>query len=185
MKYLSFLFIIFSFISCATAFSDKDTETSVKETQYAENSEKSTPAGNFSLDLDKIDGEKFSFSEIKGKKHLLAAFWATWCEPCKTELKKLAEMYSEFSEHIEFVAVSTDSEDLIDKVNEFAVENAIPFPVLVDPSGNTVSSIIPGGDSVPYSIIVHKNGTVISRHSGYKPGDELILKKELEELLKK
>jgi len=181
-KYLLFL-IAFSVLSCASI----ETEESApqKRTSDQASTEKTGAEGNFSLDLDKVDGGKFSFSEIKGRKHLLAAFWATWCEPCKTELKKLAEIYSEFSEHIEFVAVSTDSEDLIDKVNEFAVENAIPFPVLVDPSGNTVASIIPGGDSVPYSIIVHKNGTVISRHSGYKPGDELILKKELEELLKK
>lgn len=148
-------------------------------------SENSGPAGDFTLDLEKIDGGTFSFSEIQGKKHLLVAFWATWCEPCKAELQKLAEIYPEFSNQFEFVAVSTDTEDMMDKVNQFAIENSIPFPVLVDPSGNTVSKLIPGGDTVPYSIIVNKNGTVISKHSGYKSGDEESLKKELEELLSK
>jgi peroxiredoxin len=94
-------------------------------------------------------------------------------------------MSPEFSNHFEFVAVSTDTEDLMDKVNQFAVENSLPFPILVDPSGNTVSKLIPGGDAVPYSIIVNKNGEIVSRHSGYKSGDEESLKKELEELLSK
>lgn len=179
---LTIVFTSFLFFSCASGQSAQKTADK-KETpeNIVENGDFQ---GSFSLDLDKVDGEKFSFSEIKGKKHLLAAFWATWCEPCKTELKKLAQMYGEFSQHVEFVAVSTDPEDMIDKVNEFMIENALPFPVLVDPSGNTVSSIIPGGDSVPYLIIVHKNGAVISRHSGYKPGDEVNLKKELVELIK-
>jgi peroxiredoxin len=178
MKRISFFLIISVLcLSCATAPETAQAKAPV------ESGTKQT--GTFTLELEKVDGGTFSFEEIRGKKHLLAAFWATWCEPCKTELKKLAQMYGEFSEHIEFVAVSTDSEDLTDKVNEFAIENAIPFPVLIDPSGNIVASIIPGGDTVPYSIIVDKAGNVISRHSGYKPGDEEDLKKELTELLKK
>ena len=137
----------------------------------------------FSITLDKVDGGSFSFEDIRGKKHLVAAFWATWCEPCKQELKKLAEMYGNFSDSVEFVGISTDTEEMIDKVNEFAAEAALPFPILVDPSGNTVASIIPGGDSVPYLIVVDKNGVVVSRHSGYTPGDEEALKHELENLV--
>lgn len=178
-----FLLIPVLIISCSTTPVNSGTDKNKNSENQNNAIEQST--GSFSLDLERVDGGTFSFDDIKGKKHLLAAFWATWCEPCKTELKKLAQMYGEFSEQIEFVAVSTDSEDLTDKVNEFAIENAIPFPVLIDPSGNTVASIIPGGDTVPYSIIVDKSGNIVSRHSGYKPGDEESLKKELTELLKK
>ena len=85
---------------------------------------------------------------------------------------------------MEFVAISTDTEEMIDKVNEFAVEAALPFPVLVDPSGNTVGTIIPGGDSVPYMVIVDMNGNIVSRHSGYNPGDETKLVEELRELVR-
>lgn len=183
MKSVVFLLTaIFLIAGCATVQTENKKEP---ETPVQAESEDSSLSGSFSLELEKIDGGSFSFSEIKGKKHLVVAFWATWCEPCKAELQKLAEIYPEFSEHIEFVAVSTDTEDLMDKVNQFAVENSLPFPVLIDPSGNTVSKLVPGGDSVPYSIIVHKNGNVISRHTGYKSGDEQSLKKELEELLLK
>ena len=173
-KIISFVLLLLFFVSCGTV-SPKSEETSA--------SAKTQESQGFSINLEKVDGGTFSFEDIRGKKHLVAAFWATWCEPCKQELKKLAEIYAAFSDSIEFVGISTDTEEMIDKVNEFAAEAALPFPILVDPSGNIVSSMIPGGDSVPYLMIVDKNGAVISRHSGYNPGDEEALKRELEELL--
>ena len=154
------------------------------ETKTASDNSNSEHSG-FSITLEKVDGGTFSFEEIRGKKHLIAAFWATWCEPCKQELKKLAGIYGEFSGSVEFVGISTDTEEMLDKVNEFAIEAALPFPILVDPSGNTVSSMIPGGDSVPYMIVVDKNGEIVSRHSGYNPGDETKLADELRELVQR
>ena len=169
-----FIFAALFLVSCGSASSKP--EEPAAQTGVQGN-------GGFSITLEKVDGGTFSFEEIRGKKHLVAAFWATWCEPCKQELKKLAEIYPEFSASVEFVGISTDTEEMIDKVNEFAAEAALPFPILVDPSGNTVSSIIPGGDSVPYMMVIDKNGTVVSRHSGYNPGDEEALKRELETLV--
>lgn len=176
MKHFLFLLLITLVVSCGT----------VNPTQATDNTQKKQPAtSGFKMDLESVEGTNFSFDSIRGEKHLLIAFWATWCEPCKAELAKLAEMYGEFSDKIEFAAVSTDGEDLVDKVTEFATESALPFPVLLDPSGNFVASVVPGGNSVPYSVIVKKDGTIHSRHSGYKPGDEVSLKNELKELLEK
>ncbi|MBO4712119.1 TlpA family protein disulfide reductase [bacterium] len=171
-----FVFILSAlfFLSCGSAPSKSEEPAASAKTQEST---------GFFITLDKVDGGTFSFEEIRGKKHLVAAFWATWCEPCKQELKKLAEMYGEFSDSVEFVGISTDTEEMIDKVSEFAAEAALPFPILVDPSGNTVSSMIPGGDSVPYMLVVDKNGMIVARHSGYTPGDEESLKRELKELV--
>ena len=173
--FVSLLLLLLLFFGCAST----DEKSPEKQNRTKESK------SGFSLELETVDGKEFSFESIKGKKHLLIAFWATWCEPCKEELMQMAKMYDEFSDEFEFVAISTDGEDLIDKVNEFAAESSLPFPVLIDPSGNTVSSLIPGGDTVPYSIIVLKDGTIHSKHSGYQPGDEVNLKKELQELIDK
>lgn len=184
MKYLLIITLfMFFFSGCATALSD--TKTPADKPLEQKESVSLAQTGSFDLNLERIDEGSFSYSEIRGKKLLLVAFWATWCEPCKAELLKMAQMYPDFSEKYEFVAVSTDTEDMMDKVNQFYIENSIPFPVLVDPSGNTVSKLIPGGDTVPYSIIVNRNGEIVSRHSGYKSGDEESLKKELLELQSK
>lgn len=174
-KIIATIVVTFIIAGCATANS----------AGKAAQSEKKENKSGFSIDLETVEGSNFSFEDIRDKKHLVLAFWATWCEPCKEELMQLAKMYEEFSDEFEFAAVSTDGEDLMDKVSEFAAENAFPFPILVDPSGNFVSSMIPGGDTVPYTIVVLKDGSIHSKHSGYKPGDEITFKKELQKLLKK
>ena len=168
-----FLTLLFLLISCGSVETKNDSDNSNQK------------QSGFSITLEKVDGGTFSFEEIRGKKHLVAAFWATWCEPCKQELKKLAEIYGDFSDSVEFVGISTDTEEMLDKVNEFAAEAALPFPILVDPSGNTVASMIPGGDSVPYMVVVDKDGEIVSRHSGYNPGDETKLAEELRELVQR
>ncbi|HOW52348.1 MAG TPA: TlpA disulfide reductase family protein [bacterium] len=143
-----------------------------------------TAAGNgsFTLDLATYDGGRFSFEEVRGKKHLLVAFWATWCDPCKVELKELAALYDRYRDKIEFVAVSTDAEESMDRVRSFVIENSIPFPVLVDPSKKQVGALLPGGDTVPYSLLVLRDGAVFSSHTGYEPGDEERIARELDEL---
>ncbi len=142
-------------------------------------------AGNFALDLATCDGGRFSFDDIRGKKHLLIAFWATWCDPCKAELRELAALYDRYRDKVEFVAVSTDTEESMDKVRAFAVESNLPFPILVDPSKKQVVSLIPGGDTVPYSMLVSRDGKVLTTHTGYEPGDEERIARELDELISK
>ena len=177
MKKLAIIVLfILALISCGTAEKAGGDEPQVSDGGSAE---------GFRLDLERVDGGNFSFDEIRGKKHLVIAFWATWCDPCKAELKALAQIYPEFSDKVEFIGVSTDTEDLLDKVNEFAVTAALPFPVLIDPAGNVVSSLIPGGDSVPYMLVVDKDGKIVSKHSGYVPGDENRLGEELRKLIEK
>lgn len=142
-------------------------------------------AGDFALDLATYDGGRFSFDDIRGKKHLLLAFWATWCDPCKAELRELAALYDRYRDKVEFVAVSTDTEESMDKVRAFAVESNLPFPILVDPSKKQVVSLIPGGDTVPYSMLVSRDGKVLTTHTGYEPGDEERVARELDELIAK
>ncbi|MCK5807611.1 TlpA family protein disulfide reductase [bacterium] len=138
----------------------------------------------FSLELETTDGEPFSYQSIAGKKGLLISFWATWCEPCKAELTQLAELYPKYKEDFEIIAISIDPEDNMDAVQEFAVEMALPFPVLVDPSGNVTSGMIPGGDTVPYSMLIDKNGKIVATHTGYEPGDEKRIEEEIQKLLR-
>ena len=72
MKNISlFLFVLFCFVACGSV-----------ETKSDDGSSNQKQSG-FSITLEKVDGGTFSFEEIRGKKHLVAAFWATWCEPCK------------------------------------------------------------------------------------------------------
>ncbi len=169
------ILLIFSLLGCTTTSTQSKADTPVK---------KSEKTDVFELSLDTVDGNAFSVSELRTKKPIYVSFWATWCDPCKSELLKLRDAYDRYKDKMEFVAVAIDTGDTIEMVKEFAIENSIPFPVLIDPDNNTVSSLIPGGDTVPYAILVDRAGNVVYTHTGYEPGDEEKLFVKFDELLK-
>lgn len=169
-------------LSCGTVQKPAEQPQSSPAPASAQKTEQ-TDSNSFELELETVDGESFSYKTIAGKKVLFISFWATWCEPCKAELTKLAEIYPKYKNNLEIIAVSIDPEDNMDAVQEFAVEMALPYPVLIDPSGNVTSSMIPGGDTVPYSMLIDKNGKIVATHTGYEPGDETKIEKEIQKLL--
>jgi Flp pilus assembly protein TadD/peroxiredoxin len=89
----------------------------------------SLPAPN--LETDGLDGKRHELADHKGKKVLLT-FWATWCPPCRGELRDFSEHAAAFREAgVEVLAVSVDDPEETDKVRAFAGELDLPFPVLL------------------------------------------------------
>ena len=67
------------------------------------------------LVLNTIDGQKWSLYENRGRVVILN-FWATWCEPCRTEtpmLVKLAGEYEEAGLKVVGIALDEDTAELI------------------------------------------------------------------------
>ena len=56
-----------------------------------------------------IDGKAFDISRLQGKPVVLH-YWATWCEPCKQDMKRLAELQKDFDGEFEVVGVNVDSQ---------------------------------------------------------------------------
>lgn len=183
MRNILITFILILTVGCGSVQKADKTEKIIVQTKTENQHNEKQTQHSFTLELETTDGETFSYQSIAGKKILFISFWATWCEPCKAELTKLAEIYPKYKDHLEIIAISIDPEENMDAVQEFAVEMALPFPVLVDPSGNVTSNIIPGGDTVPYAILLDKNGKTVTVHTGYEPGDENRIEEEIKKLL--
>jgi peroxiredoxin len=133
--------------------------------------------------LENLEGELVELEEEIGEGPVLISFWATWCKPCKEELKEYNKLYKNFSEKgVKLFAISVDNEKSIAKVKPFVKTNNYDFPVLLDP--NSEAARLYYAQMVPYSLILNKSGEVVYSHLGYKKGDELTVKKIIEEQLK-
>jgi hypothetical protein len=55
--------------------------------------------------------------------------------------------------------------------------------VLLD-TQSTVTGTYNPTKTLPYTVIIGRDGQVAKEHSGYNPGDEVALRAEIEELLK-
>ncbi len=133
--------------------------------------------------LKKMDGSTFKLSEHIGKKVLIIDFWATWCKPCKKLLKKLDKINKEYKDQVEVIAISTDDASAFAKVESYIKGKGFKFTVLLDPAG-TVSRMFNPAGTIPFSMIVDKNGKIVHTHSGYMPGYEKQIIKKIKRLSK-
>ena len=139
-----------------------------------------------------LSGNDFFASRVYGDtaekpSAVVLSFFATWCIPCRAEVPQLEILSNEFPE-IQFYLVSVkDPEDKILKwLNDLKVE----LPVLVDKYGRTARKFNVIGESetgqevasLPSLFIIDKSGAIVYQHTGYKPGDEIELKRILETL---
>ena len=81
---------------------------------------------------------------------------------------------------MQLVAVSIDDARAAAKVKPMVAEKGWPFMVLVDTNQELMRAL--HFQSVPYTIIVDRQGQIVYNHSGYLPGDELELEEKLASL---
>jgi peroxiredoxin len=133
--------------------------------------------------LDDIAGRPFRLSDYHGKSVVVLDFWATWCDPCKVELPRLAEIYERLGGRgLTIAAISIDGPESVAQVRGVARQLRLPFPVLLDQESRVVALYNPRY-SAPYAVIIDRDGRVVRQHEGYTPGDENGLAREIEGLL--
>jgi peroxiredoxin len=133
------------------------------------------PAPQF--DLPALDGREISLADYHGKK-LVVSFWASWCGPCRLEMPALRSFYQRYhksSDNFEILAISID--DNRRDAEEFAVEEKLPFPVLLDLRSKVAE--VYGVEGIPVMFIIDENGKVIFGHVGFDAALEFQLAQEL------
>lgn len=134
--------------------------------------------------LDDIDGKKVELKSFSGKGPVLISFWATWCKPCVEEMSEYNKLYNEFKDKgFTILAITIDDEKTVARVKPHVKSKGYNFPVLLDSNSDAARKYYVNG-SVPYSILLNKNLEIVYKHEGYVKGDELLVKKKIEELLK-
>jgi cytochrome c biogenesis protein CcmG/thiol:disulfide interchange protein DsbE len=136
-----------------------------------------------SVILKSTDGKEIRLSDFAElKKPLIISFWATYCSPCLEEFEAIADLYDEWKKEVdfEFIAVSIDDSRSASKVKSLASGKNWPFIVLIDENQDVKRAM--NVTDIPFCFIFDKNGKYTYRHSGYIPGDENILLKELKKI---
>jgi peroxiredoxin len=104
-----------------------------------------------------LDGATHSLAEVKGNVVVLD-FWATWCVSCRPLLHHLDENAHRLAGR-GLKAFAVNAGDAKDAVAKFVADNSLSLPVLLDPD-STVLGAYKGGDELPQTVIIGKDGTV-------------------------
>ncbi|KAA0546619.1 TlpA family protein disulfide reductase [Bacillus sp. BGMRC 2118] len=126
-----------------------------------------------SFELNTLDGNTISLSEMKGKKVILN-FWATWCPPCKAEMPHMQDFYEEsHDKNIEILAVNLSTAEKNTKhIGEFASDYKLTFPILLDITGEVGDTY--QAFTIPTSYIIDSNGIIRKKIIG--PMDKEMMK---------
>jgi len=139
-----------------------------------------TASNNFTLE--DLDGDLFVLEENLGKGPILIDFWATWCTPCKHALPHLQELMEKYQDQgLTVLTISIDSPKSQSKLKPYVRSKKFTFPVLLDTSSEVLRQF--NGNSVPFQVLLDKDGNIVETHTGYNPGDEKILEEKIVKLL--
>ncbi len=106
-----------------------------------------------------LDGQTLRLSELQGNV-VLVNFWATWCEPCKTETPDIVQAYADLKDQgFEVVGVNlTDQEKNLDDVRRFAQRYGVNYPVTLDENGSWQQAF--GVYWIPHSYFIDSKGRI-------------------------
>jgi thiol-disulfide isomerase/thioredoxin len=122
---------------------------------------------------DVVSGKRISFNNaVKPGRVTLVSFWATWCVPCKKEIKNVREKMAGWKEQadFDFITVSIDETRAEGLVRSYAKSQGWEFPAYIDPNSDLKRSL--NFQTVPFTMVIGKDGKVAYMHSGYEEGAE-------------
>jgi peroxiredoxin len=92
------------------------------------------------------------YETAKANKAVIVIFWATWCDPCRTELVNSQKMYLSLKKAgREVLAVNLDPQE----IPNFPFVKDLSFPVILDP-GQAIAKKF-GVRNLPSTVIVDSN----------------------------
>lgn len=114
---------------------------------------------DYKWNLTSIEDERIDFAQSKGKV-VLINYWATWCPPCVAEMPDLQELYTTYSDQVDFYFVSSEKKE---KLNLFLTKKDYNLPVYIQ---TEKSPDLLETTSLPTTFLISKKGEIIMQKIG-------------------
>lgn len=137
-------------------------------------------APDFTVEM--FDGSTQTLSSLKGKV-VLVNFWATWCPPCREELKRVQQDLVERFAGEEFVFIPISRGEERETVAAFREQMGYTFAMGLDPERKIYDLF--ASNFIPRNFLIDKEGKVLVASVGYEPEEFDALIAKIEEELKK
>ncbi len=131
--------------------------------------------------LKDLDGKMVSLSSLKGKVVYLD-IWATWCLPCRDEMRKSKRIKTKYSKNsnLVFLYVSIDKDEM--RWKKFVFKNQISGIHLISKEGKDENILTNyKADYIPRYVLITKKGFIYE--SNAKRPSDLGLDDDLDRLL--
>ena len=129
-----------------------------------------------------LSGKKVRLSDLKGNV-VVVSFWATWCTPCKRELKVLNDQLRiKKDKGLRVIAVSMDGPDTVADIRGVVKRYKWKMTVIHDRDGS-ITAIHNPRAAAPFTIFVDRKSRASATHVGYSQGDKKKIVERIDDLL--
>ena len=116
------------------------------------------------------DGREVSSDQFKGKV-VIVDFWATWCQPCISEIPGYIELQKKYGPaglvivgvaYREFTGPAT--------VKKFAQDKGMNYAVVI--GDETIAEAFGGIEGIPSTFLINRDGRIVHHKLGAMPHEE-------------
>ena len=135
------------------------------------------------IKLKDLKNKTQSLDKILDGKLTLINFWATYCVPCRKEMKHLNRISKTYAEqNVQVIGISIDDSRTVGRVKSMVKSQKLKYLILLDTEQKLYKNF--NTSAMPFSILVDVNGKIIWEHTGYISGDESKMEAEINKALK-
>jgi peroxiredoxin len=136
------------------------------------------------FELEALDGQSLRLSTVLGSHVVLLEFWATYCEPCLTSMPHLQDLYQRYQKDGLLIwGISIDGPESVAQVRAEVAKLGLTFPIGLDDESRVVSLYNPK-TTAPFSVLIGRDGQVLSRYEGYSEAAAAKLDAQLAQVLR-